>query len=472
MVDLRKIVSSTIVYGAADSLVVLIGGLLLLPLYTSTLSKQEFGSYIAVKTNTELLTYILHFGLTAAISRLYFDYRAAGEGRAYLVSLALWFPLQAIGFGLFIALAGKWVWQALTPDVAAWPYLAFALAIGSANFYYLLATVALRAEQRVKLFVTVQLIVAGVLVASAFLLLAVARFGLPGLMMALLVSPLCGCVVLPWVVRGAGALRIDFDHVRRSLRYAWPIVLGLLAYFVLNRVNILILQQYVNVRDLALYGLAQQLSLVIAIGSAAAAKALQPALFATPAAELPGLLRLTMRLFVAGMSCLASLVCLFATDILRIAAPRSYAGSLDILLILVTGAFAYSLTIASDTAVLCHRRPGASAVITILGAGLSVVLALVLIPTWGLIGAAVALFAASLAVTLVADRLAFRLTGFTNLAAIVPGLLAVTASAVAARCVHGAGMSLGTDLALRAVLAIIVIASHGLVARTIFRQGL
>lgn len=470
--DLRKIVSSTFIYGAADSLVVLIGGLLLLPLYTGTLSKQEFGSYIAVKTNAELLTYILHFGLTAAVSRLYFDYRAAGDGRAYLVSLALWFPLQAIGVGLLMTLAGQWVWQALTPDVAAWPYLAFAFAIGSVNFYYSLATVALRAEQRVKLFVTVQLIVAGVLVVSAFLLLAVARLALPGLMLALLVSPLCGCVVLPWLMRGAGPLRIDFGHVRRSLQYAWPIVLGLLAYFALNRANILILQQYVSVRELALYGLAQQLSLVVAIGAAAAAKALQPALFAAPAAALPGLLRLTMRLFVAGMSCLASLVCLFSTDILRIAAPRSYAGSLDILLILVTGAFAYSLTIASDTAVLCHRRPGASAAIAVLGAGLSVVLALVLIPAYGLIGAAAALLTASLAVTLVANSLALRLTGFNNLTAIVPGLLAVAASAVAARCVHGAGVSLGTDLALRAVLAVAVIACHGLVARTIFRQGL
>ena len=68
--DTRRLLSSTALYGIADIAVMAVGGFLLLPLYTRTLTQTEFGTYVAVRTNIDILTYLLHFGLVSAVARV------------------------------------------------------------------------------------------------------------------------------------------------------------------------------------------------------------------------------------------------------------------------------------------------------------------------------------------------------------------------------------------------------------------
>lgn len=463
--NLKGVISTTIIYGISDSIVVLLSGLLLLPLYTTTLSQQDFGSYIAIKTNIELLTYVIQFGLISAISRLYFDYRERGEADSYIMSIALWFPIQLTIAGIVLSLTGTSGWRMLAPSVSPNPYLCFAIAIIAATFYFNLTTTILRAEQRVVAFVVVQLIAALVLVVVALLLLARAKLGLPGLMWALFVSAAAGAVAFPAVLGRIDRPRLRLSHVKRSLAYALPIVMGLIAYFILNRINILILQRYVGISQLALYGLAQQLSLVIAVASAAFGKAVQPILFGAAELRLPELLRITMKIYVVGMSCVASLILIFASEIIRLVAPRNYADSHTILLLLIVAAFTYTLTLASDTAVLCRKLPTASATITLLGAALSAGLAFILIPRAGLVGAASALLLSSLVLAFAANEIARRLTGFTNLWPMIGGLIIVACSAIGAYCVNGMGLSHTPSVGVKIGLALLLVAGHLVVLR-------
>ena len=447
-------------YGLADSLVVLVGGFLLLPLYTAALTQQEFGSYVAVRTNLELLTYLLHFGLISAVSRLYFDYRLRGDGQAYIVSMALWFPVQLLLVGIFLLGAGNWIWGQLSPGVAVFPNILFVFGIAAANFYFSLTSATLRAEQRVTLFVAVQLAAVDVLVGAAFFLLVGEQLGLYGLMGALFASAAAGALALPLAVRGGARLRLDPEHVRHSLRYALPIVAGLMSFFILNRISILILQRHLPVADIALYGLAQQIALIIAVVAAAFGKAIQPILFSAEPERLPALMRQTMAIYVLALSGIASLILLFGVDIIALIAPANYRAAHPVMLVLVTAAFVYALTLASDTAVLCMRKPGASAAITASGAALSAILSLILIPRWGLIGGAAASLIASMVLAAAADQMARRLTGFGNLVSALAGFAVVGATAVVANCIYGLGVSEATALAIRCALAIIVIAGH------------
>ena len=443
---------------------------MLLPLYTATLTQREFGAYVAVRTNIEVLTYLLHFGLISAVARLYFDYRKQGQGQAYIGSIALWFPVQLLLVCGLLVVAGEGLWRALSPNVAVMPYLAFAVAIAAANFYFNLATTMLRAEQKVKTFVAVQLGVAAVLVGAVYFLLVDRRLGLPGLMTALFASAIVGALATPLVLRGGIRLRIDFEHVRHSLRYAAPIVSGLLAYFILNRISVVILQQYVPVTALALYGLAQQIALIVAVAGAAFGKAIQPILFATAIESLPVLMRQTMAIYVIALSAVATLILLFGVEIVALIAPATYRAANPVVLILVPATFAYALTLASDTAVLCFRKPGASAAITAGGAALSATLSMILIPRAGLLGGAAALLIASAVLVLIADRVARRLTGFSNLGPAFTGIAVVGGTAIAAHCIQGLGMSGPPSFAIRSLLAVFLTAGHLILLRRYLRD--
>ena len=86
-----RLLGAAVLYGAADVVVLAIGGVLLLPMYTRTLSQADFGIYVIVKANAEIVTYLLYFGMPSAVARLYFDYRRVNEHLQYLTSIVNFF---------------------------------------------------------------------------------------------------------------------------------------------------------------------------------------------------------------------------------------------------------------------------------------------------------------------------------------------------------------------------------------------
>ena len=371
--------------------------------------------FVIVKANVEIISCVLHLGLVSAVARVYFDLRKAGQQAAYINSVLLFFGLIALlALGLFAA-GGEQVWALLSPGVPAQPYMWLALAISVLAFASSLGTTWLRLEDRVRAFALVQVASAALLVLATTLALVVWRGGLPGLLLALLSSSVLGTLLLPRLLGGALRWRIHWPHVRATLRYSLPIVTGLLAYFVLNRISTLILQRHVGLSDIAVFGLAQQLAMLVGIAGTAFGKAMQPAVFRAEAGEFSALMRRSTRSFLLLMTGVTSLVLLFATDIIALLAPSSYQSGHGVLRLLVVASFIYSVSLLSDTALLYHRRPKASAAVSVAGAALSVVLGLVLIPRWGLIGAAWTITLAFLGLTLIGHAVARRVSGLSTL---------------------------------------------------------
>ncbi|HSX55873.1 MAG TPA: hypothetical protein VLG14_11285, partial [Sphingomonas sp.] len=94
---IRQLLTASALYGVADMLVLGVSGFLLLPLYTHALSQSEFGTYVIVKANIELIGYLIQFGLLSAAGRLYFDHRGGGDPRRYMNSILKFFVLVAAG---------------------------------------------------------------------------------------------------------------------------------------------------------------------------------------------------------------------------------------------------------------------------------------------------------------------------------------------------------------------------------------
>lgn len=453
----RQLLSSSVLYGAADILVLAVGGFLLLPLYTRTLTQGEFGSYVIVKANVEILSCLLHFGLVSAVSRAYFDYRKVGQHIEYLSSVVLLFGCILLAAMGLLALWGDTLWALLSPSVPASPYLWYSVAIAAAAFCASLSTTWLRLEGRVAAFASLQLTAAAVLAMVAFVNLTALELGLPGLLIALFASSLLSAAALPWLFGRQFRPTLRWQHARESMHYAIPIVAGLIAYFVLNRISTLILQRHVSVEQIAVFGLAQQLAMLVGIAATAFGKAMQPAVFAADPTQAPELMRRSALTLIALMFSVSCLVLLFASDIVAVVAPPSYGHSHEILLILIVASFVYSLSLISDTALLYHRRPRTSAAVSITGAALSATLALWLIPRFGLHGAAFAIAGAFFALTLLGHTLARRLTGQSYLREMGLALGAACLVAVFAAWLQRRGLPLATSIGIKFALASLVL---------------
>ena len=428
-------------YGIADVIVMAVGGFLLLPLYTRILSQAEFGTYVIVRANTEIFSYLLYFGLPSAVARVYFDYKKAGQQVAYLSSVLVFFGLNLLLCGVLLALWGSDLWALLSPSTPADPYLAYSVAIAAMGFVSALGSLWLRLDGRAKAFAALQVATSLVLAAGAVLNLVVFKLGLPGLLLALLASSACAGLVLPWLLGRGFRLRLQWAHIQDSLRYAGPILVGYVAYFVLNRISTLVLQRHVAVDQIAVFGLAQQLAMILTIAATAFAKAQQPAVFAAEPAQAADVLARSgalLRGLMLGVTCV---LVLSASDLFRLMAPKSYASGFEILLILLVANFAYSFSQVSDTALLYHRRPKTSVLVSIGGAVLAAGLSLWLVPAYQLTGAALAIAGTFTAMTLFSHWLAWRITGQSYLAPMLWSLAVAAALALFAAWLAHQGLS-------------------------------
>lgn len=451
--DTRKLLSTTVMYGIADVIVMAVGAFLLLPLYTRTLSQAEFGTYVIFRANTEIFSYLLYLGLPSAVARVYFDYKKNDQHAAYLSSVLLFFCLNLAFCGALLVLWGPGIWALLSPNTPADPYLGYSVAVAAVGFVSALGTLWLRLDGRAVAFASLQVATAAVLAVAAVLNLVVFDLGLPGLLMALLASAVFAALSLPWQLRHRFRLRIEWAHIRESMHYAGPILVGYVAYFLLNRISMLVLQRHVAVDQIAIFGLAQQLAMIVTIAGTAFGKAHQPMVFAAEPAQAHHILARAGALLRWLMFGVTALLLLSASDLLRLMAPRSYGDGLPILLILLVANFAYSFSQVSDTALLYHRRPRTSVLVSIFGALLSTGLSLWLVPTYQLLGAAWALAGTFIAMTLLSHWLARRVTGQSYLVPMLAALAAAGLLAAFAAWLPHQGLSpLGT-VAVKAAVA-------------------
>jgi O-antigen/teichoic acid export membrane protein len=447
------------VYGVADIIVLAVGGFLLLPMYTRTLSQSELGIYFIVRANIEIFTFLLFFGLPSAVGRLYFDYKKGGQLVEYLSSVLMFFLLVLMAFSVVLSIWGTRLWAMLSPNTPVYPYLEFCLAIAAVSFFGAVTSIWLRMEGRVIAFVGLQVGSAVVLAMAAATNLIVLDAGLPGLLFALLISSTCTAIVLPWLLGSRFRPVIRWAHITESLRYAVPIMIGYIAYFVLNRISILILQRHVAVDQIAIFGLAQQLSMMVTIAAVAFGKAFQPNVYASEPEQAAEMIKRMGTLLMLLMFCITSLVVLFASDIFSLMAPKSYSSGYEILLLLLVGSFAYSFMQISDTALLYHRRPKTSVAVTIVGAALSASLGVWLIPLYQLHGAALASVGGFTAMTIISHWMAHRVTGHSYLAPMMLALAAICVLALFASWLQHQDFSIITSVGLKLVVSTLILSN-------------
>ena len=443
----RRLLSSSALYGLADMAVVAVSGFLLLPLYTRALSQAQFGEYVAVRANIDILVYALHLGIPSAVSRLYFDRRKAGEQYAYMSSV-LWLFLTTLALLAGISLIwGEPLWRLLSPAVPVQPALPFALAISAVSFLGALAVIWLRAEGKVGAVVGLQMGASATMAAVATAAMVVGHMRLEGILLAMLVSAFVPATALPVLLGRRFRLLPRRIDLVQTLKFALPVMVGYLAYFVLNRFSTLLLQRHVSSEELAVFGLAQQLSMIIAMASTAFGTALQPMIFSSDVTHVNESLAKAGRLMMLMMTAVLTVLLLFAHELFDLVAPHGYSHGLIAMTVLAVGNFTLAATLVSETALLYHHKVKTSVIISILSALAAAVLGLWLVPMHHVTGGALAVSGGLLVRMVMSQWAAWRITGLSRWRYALVG----TASAV---CIGWAALQI-QDLPFEAVALIV-----------------
>jgi O-antigen/teichoic acid export membrane protein len=392
--ELKRLARHSAIYGIGG-LVSRVLAVLLLPLYATYLRGEGFGKIETVVAFTTVLVIVLRLGISSAFFRFYFDSTDPAR-RTLVVRTSFWFTMTMATAGL---VAG-WI---LAGEIDGWlrlgddPWLVRAAFVGLwAQMNYEQLTSLFRVEERSVAFLCASLANVLITIGATVLLVVVWRKGATGAVVGNFVGTLCVYVALLAYRRYQLGLQFDRSLLREMNRFGLPLVPSALALWAINFIDRIFIAHFKDQTEVGVYSVAVRISSAIVFLMVAfrlAWPAFAYSIQEDREAKRTYAFVLTYLVFVC---CWISLALgALAPWLVDVLAPKpEFERASEAVAPLAFAATAYAaytvLAIGSGRA----RKTQGNWIVAGFAALVNVVLNVILIPPYGMIGAAIATLAA------------------------------------------------------------------------------
>jgi len=387
--NVRRVSRQLIAYGTADVSVLAIN-FLLLPIYTRVLSPAEYGALTLLLVFEAFLKPVLRCGLDGAYLRQYFD-ETSDAGRRSLAATILAFVVASNG----AALAVLWPAAPLMTRVllgtgeyeAAFWLVAVNTALANLMF---LPTGLFRAQERSSLVGTISFLRSLATIAARLTLVVGLRKGVYGLALAdVLVTLVFVAALSPTLWRMASGGAWSRSRLGAALRYGSPQVpTGVLGQ-TMAMTDRYVLGLYLSLQDVGVYSIGITTASVLKLFPVAFASAWMPFAFSSMGrADAPAMFA-RQASYAFAVMCFAALgAAACAGPLVELLLPPAYHQAPAVIPVLVLGITIQATTGFVSTSLNVARRTSRIPLAAAIGALGSLLGSLVLIPRFGVMGAA------------------------------------------------------------------------------------
>jgi O-antigen/teichoic acid export membrane protein len=386
--NVRRVSRQIIAYGTADVSILAIN-ILLLPVFTRVLSPDEYGVFTLLLVFEALLKPALRCGLDGAFLRHYFEERT-DRGRRSLSTTVLVF---AVGLNVAALLL---LWP-------AGPLLT-RLFVGSSQYVPAIRLVALntalsnlvflplaqfRAEERAALVGTLNFARSLATVIARLVLVVGLRLGVTGMPLAdvVVTSALALALSFPLVRMLRG--RFSLPVLRDVLRYGFPQVPNGVLNQVMSQADRYVTGVYLPFDQTGIYGIGSTMASVLKLFPTAFETAWMP--FAFSELHRPDAPKMFARMatYAFGVLCLGALgASLLVMPVVTLVLPTTYHRAPVVVPLLIIGIVFQAAAWFMNTSLNVAKRTATYPVTTTLAAIVSLAGSLLLVPVFGLYGAA------------------------------------------------------------------------------------
>ena len=255
---LRQLVGQSAVYGLGG-LVSRVLAVLLLPLYTAYLDPHDLGAVgVLIALNAVLVT-ILRGGVSSAFFRFWFDSPDA-ERRRTVLRTSFWFTMGMATFGLVAGWAfASPIADALSLDGEVWLVRAQFVALWAQMNYEQLTSV-FRVEQRASRFLVASLANVAITIAATVVLVVGFDKGALGVIVGNFTGTLAVYLALVAYRREQLGLELDRPLLREMQRFGWPLVPSALALIAINFSDRLFIAHLASLAEVGRYELGARIA--------------------------------------------------------------------------------------------------------------------------------------------------------------------------------------------------------------------
>ena len=411
MRPLRDLVRHTVIYGIGGVGVGLVS-FVLIPVYTRYLTTEEYGILVLFLLLQAILSRFYDLGLTNSVGRFFFDFPegSASAGLDEMVSTAVVFLLvYALVLSSLLVLVAPQVAELLVGDSGLAP-LARVMAV--TLLFEAIAVPALtllRMEERSGLWVAISLLrVVGSLCLNIYLVVF-RGLGVFGILLSYAV--ISAAVFLLTSVPRFRRMRLTFNPevLRRLLAFGVPFLPVLLGILVIDLSDRYVLQWFRSTEEVGVYSLGYKFGQIMMLAVSAFSMGWAPLRFRIYEREdAPELYRRICTLFAGGAAFLLVGLSVYGHEVVWVATTPEYFSAARIIPFAGAGYILYGLHLIATTGMGVTKKTRGLPLAVLFAAGLNLLGNLLLIPPFGMMGAAVATVLAYLALVAATDWISQR----------------------------------------------------------------
>lgn len=387
---LERLGRQSVVYGVGGLLVRGVG-VILLPLYTAYLSPADYGKIEVLLAATAVLAVVLRRGISVGLFRFYFD-SADPAYRTLVVRTTFWFTMATATIALVCGLVFAEPLASLL-QLGGDVDLVRAAAVGLwVQLNYEQLTAVFRAEERPHAFVVASLATLLTTVAATVVLVVVLEEGPIGVLLGTFVGTLAVYLVLLAYRREQLGFQFDRQLLREMNRFGMPLLPAALALWVISFVDRWFVAVIRDQDEVGVYSVAVRMSSAVLFLMLAVRRAWPTIAYSIEddeEARRTYSFVVTYVVFLASWAALGlSLLAPWLVDVFT--SNEGFARAADAVPFLAFGGVAYAAYSVVAVSSARSKRTQGNWIVAGGAAALNVGLNLLLIPPYGMVGAAVA----------------------------------------------------------------------------------
>ena len=386
---IKSVARHSAVYGLFD-FVGKASALVLVPLYAKLLGPAEYGRLELFVVTHALLIIALILGFSSSLTRFYLLGDDPEAKRAYFhTSLTVVSVSAALITGALIVAATPFS-RVISGSAEFANYWRLLFLTGYLDALALIFLSLFRAQEKSFRYSAINLGKLLTALVANVVLVGFLRWGIFGVLVGNLTGAAMGCGVGLWLARRELGFGIDGARLRELAGFGLPLVLSGVAMFGMNSADRYFLKAYATITELGTYAIAYKVAMILAVVVNAFVVAWPPAAFrivndpdakVTYAKILTYYLTLTLTLVLA--------VTAFRTEVVAVLSTPEYAAATSVVLMLMLSVVLQGVFYIFQINVSLTNKTYLVPPVVFLSVGVNTLLNFLLIPRYGMQGAAV-----------------------------------------------------------------------------------
>lgn len=372
--------------------------LLMLPFYTNILTTAEFGTIDLLLQTANFLIPVCTIGITAAIIRFGLDTR-------YKKRDVLTTGLLCYGFGFLLCILLSLVAEVifslpvarLSQVQSVKNYVVWVLLLIAASSLHSICGAFVRAEQKIRIYAITGLLNTICTILLMILFLKVFGLGIGGYMMAVVIADVFCALFL--AVSGKLWRFVSFRNLRLAttramIKFSAPLIPATISWWIINLSDRFMIWLFIGASANGIYSVAAKIPLIVTLLAGVFMEAWQVSIIVTKSKqEQTAFFSNIMRSYQSLLFVMAGGVTLFSRFIITfLTSPDFYEAWLYVPLLLISTVFSCLATFVGSIYTV-EKKSVAQLITTLIGAASNILLNFILIPIYGIAGAAIATLA-------------------------------------------------------------------------------